>query len=127
MQRALSFQYLLEHKTICIQPGELIVGEKGPAPKASPTYPELCCHTLSDLDILDSRPKIPFKVEPLTRRTYAEEIIPAWEGRSMRELIFREMTPQWQDGLSKPGFSPSSWNSAPPGTPSWTTKSTAWG
>ena len=43
--RALAFKYLLENKTICINKGELIVGERGPAPKATPTYPELCCHT----------------------------------------------------------------------------------
>lgn len=58
--RAKSFAYLLEHKTIWIGDGELIIGEKGPAPKATPTYPELCCHSLSDLDILDAREKIPF-------------------------------------------------------------------
>ena len=64
MRRALAFRYLLEHKTICINDGELIVGEKGPAPKATPTYPELCCHSLADLDILNSREKIPFAVSP---------------------------------------------------------------
>ena len=45
VRRARAFQYLMEHKTICINDGELIVGEKGPAPKATPTYPELCCHS----------------------------------------------------------------------------------
>jgi formate C-acetyltransferase len=40
--RALTFKYILEHKELCINDGELIVGEKGPAPKATPTYPELC-------------------------------------------------------------------------------------
>ena len=59
VQRAMAFQYLVEHKTISIGEGELIVGEKGPAPKMAPTYPELCCHSLEDLDILDSRPKPP--------------------------------------------------------------------
>ena len=58
----------MEHKSICINEGELIVGEKGHAPKAAPTYPELCCHTLDDLDILDSREKIPFTVSPQVRR-----------------------------------------------------------
>ncbi len=96
VQRALAFQYLLEHKAICIHPGELIVGEKGPAPKATPTYPELCCHSLADLDILNSREKIPFAVSPDTRRVYAETIIPFWQGRTMRELIFQEMTPEWK-------------------------------
>ncbi len=95
MRRALAFQYLLEHKTIYLGPDELIVGEKGPAPKATPTYPELCCHTLQDLDILDARPKIPFKVSLEARVVYAEEIIPFWRGRSMRELLFSEMTDEW--------------------------------
>ncbi len=63
VRRALSFQYLMEHKAVYIGEGELIVGEKGPAPKATPTFPELCCHTLDDLDILDTREKIPFAVD----------------------------------------------------------------
>jgi formate C-acetyltransferase len=100
VQRALSFQYLMEHKTICINEGELIVGEKGPAPKATPTYPELCCHSLDDLDILDSREKIPFKVTPEARKTYEEAIIPFWRGRSMRDLIFREMTEAWKESYA---------------------------
>ena len=95
VRRALAFQYLMEHRTICINPGELIVGEKGPAPKATPTYPELCCHTLEDLDILDSREKIPFAASPEVKRVYAETIIPFWQGRSMRDLLFREMAPEW--------------------------------
>jgi len=96
VQRALSFEYLLEHKTICINPGELIVGEKGPAPKATPTFPELCCHSLADLEILNSREKIPFNVSHSDRQVYREEIIPFWQGRSMRDLIFREMTDAWK-------------------------------
>ena len=96
MRRALAFRYLMEHKTIYIGEGELIVGEKGPFPQAAPTYPELCCHTLEDLDILNSREKIPFRVSPEARRVYAEVIIPFWRGKSMRDLIFREMTDEWK-------------------------------
>jgi len=96
VRRALAFQYLLEHKTIFIGEDELIVGEKGPAPKHAPTYPELCCHTLEDLDVLDAREKIGFAVSDEARRTYAETIIPYWQGRSMRDRIFREMTDEWQ-------------------------------
>ncbi|RPJ38991.1 MAG: formate C-acetyltransferase/glycerol dehydratase family glycyl radical enzyme, partial [Chloroflexi bacterium] len=95
--RAKSFAYLMEHKAVCINAGELIVGEKGPAPKATPTYPELCCHSLSDLDILDTREKIPFKVQSADRQLYAEKIIPFWQGQTMRERIFAEMTPEWID------------------------------
>ncbi len=95
MRRALAFRYLMEHKTIWIGDGELIVGEKGPAPKATPTYPELCCHSLEDLEILNSREKIPFRVSDQARQVYAETIIPFWRGHSMRDLIFREMTDDW--------------------------------
>ena len=96
LRRALAFQYLIEHRTIAIEPDELIVGEKGPAPKATPTYPELCCHSLSDLDILDAREKIPFAVSAETRELYRDTIIPFWQGRTMRELLFAEMTDEWK-------------------------------
>jgi len=96
MRRALAFRHLMEHKTIAIGPGELIVGEKGPAPKATPTYPELCCHSLQDLDLLDSREKIPFAVSAQARQVYQEKIIPFWRGRSMRDVLFQEMTEEWK-------------------------------
>ncbi|MBE9507354.1 MAG: pyruvate formate lyase family protein, partial [Chloroflexi bacterium] len=96
VRRALVFKYLMEHKAICINEDELIVGEKGPAPKAAPTYPELCCHTLKDLDVLNSREKIPFTVSPQVRQVYEETIIPFWRGKTMRELIFQEMTDEWK-------------------------------
>jgi formate C-acetyltransferase len=95
MRRALAFRHILLHKEIHVGDGELIVGERGPAPKATPTYPEVCCHSLEDLDILDSREKIPYAVSPEARRVQEEEVIPFWEGRTLRELIFREMTPEW--------------------------------
>ncbi len=96
MHRARAFQYLMQHKTIYIGDGELIVGEKGPAPKAAPTYPELCCHSLEDLAILNSREKIPFTVSPQARQVYQDTIIPFWRGKSMRDLIFRQMSDDWR-------------------------------
>ncbi|AFM40209.1 pyruvate formate-lyase [Desulfosporosinus acidiphilus SJ4] len=96
VRRALAFKYMLERKAICINPGELIVGERGPAPKATYTYPELCCHSLEDLDILDSRPKISFKVSQEVREVYKQQIIPYWQGNSMRDLIFQEMSEEWK-------------------------------
>ena len=96
VRRALSFQYLMENKTICINDGELIVGEKGPRPKAAPTFPELCCHTLEDLDILDSREKIPFAVSEDTIKSYIEHIIPYWTDRTQRDKLFSTMTEEWK-------------------------------
>ena len=96
IRRALAFRHLVERKQIYVGEGELIVGEKGPAPKATPTYPELCCHSLQDLDILNSREKVSFKVSPESRRMYERTIIPFWHGKSMRDLIFDEMAPEWK-------------------------------
>ena len=93
--RALSFKHLMENKTICINDGELIVGERGPAPKATPTYPELCCHSMEDLDILDSRQKTAFVVSDEVRKIYSERIIPFWRGKTIREKLFSSMEKKW--------------------------------
>ncbi|NLV75839.1 MAG: formate C-acetyltransferase/glycerol dehydratase family glycyl radical enzyme, partial [Tissierellia bacterium] len=95
--RALTFKELCERKTICINHGELIVGERGRKPKATPTYPELCCHTIDDFDIIDTRDKVFFKVDDEARRIQKEEIIPYWQGKSMRDLLFNSMTDEWKD------------------------------
>ena len=96
LRRSLAFQYLMENKSIYIGEGELIVGEKGPGPKLTPTYPELCCHSLQDLDILNTREKTSFAVSPEVRKVYEQTILPFWQGRSMRDLLFSEMTDEWK-------------------------------
>ncbi len=95
--RALAFRHLLENKELCINDGELIIGERGPEPKSTPTYPELCVHSIKDLEILDSRPKVWFKVKEETKSVYENEIIPFWEGRSIRDKIFNEVDEEWKD------------------------------
>ncbi|HUT12418.1 MAG TPA: trans-4-hydroxy-L-proline dehydratase [Thermoguttaceae bacterium] len=97
--RALSFLYLVEHRTLCINEGELIVGERGPAPKATPTYPELCCHSLEDLEILNRRERTPFAVSDEAYRTYRDEIIPFWEGGTLRDRLFGMMSEPWKDAF----------------------------
>jgi pyruvate formate-lyase/glycerol dehydratase family glycyl radical enzyme len=93
--RAMVFKHLMENKTICISDGELIVGEKGPAPKATPTYPELCCHCLEDLDILNTRIRTPFIVSDKAKKVYREKIIPFWKGKTIREKLFDAMSDSW--------------------------------
>lgn len=97
VRRALAFKYLLEKKKICFNEGELIVGERGPAPKETPTYPEVCAHSMKDLRILNDRKKVSFAVDEKTRKLYKEEIIPFWRGRSIRDRIFSEMSQEWID------------------------------
>jgi formate C-acetyltransferase len=98
VRRALVLKYVLEKKRIHIGEGELIVGERGPAPKAVPTYPEICCHTLEDLEILRTRKKTPYAVDEQPKRIYKEKIIPFWKGRSMRDTIFSKMSDEWRVG-----------------------------
>jgi formate C-acetyltransferase len=52
--RALAFKQVLENKVIYIAEGELIMGERGEAPKATLIYPELCCHSIEDLELINS-------------------------------------------------------------------------
>jgi formate C-acetyltransferase len=100
MQRAKALQYILANKHICINADELIVGERGPAPKATPTYPEITVHSLKDLEILDSREKVWFRVDEETKKAFEEVIIPFWNGRSNRDRIMQRMTPEWQDAYN---------------------------
>ncbi len=93
--RAKAFEYLLRNKNICINEGELIVGERGPGPKQTPTYPEISLHSIEDLEILDSREKVFFKVDEEVKRVYREKIIPYWKGKSNRDRIMGLMTPEW--------------------------------
>ncbi len=95
--RAMAFKYILENKEIPINNNELFVGEKGPEPKATPTYPEICVHSTDDLETLDTREKISFKVSEETKKIYSEEIIPFWKSRAIRDRIFQQVDKEWID------------------------------
>ncbi|SFF02893.1 trans-4-hydroxy-L-proline dehydratase [Thermophagus xiamenensis] len=97
VQRAKAFEFLLSRKKISILENELIVGERGPAPKATPTYPEITIHSMEDLEVLHHRKKVSFYVDDETRKAYKEVIIPFWKGRSNRDRIMESMSPEWLD------------------------------
>jgi len=98
--RAKAFEYILKNKEICFNDEELIVGERGPEPKATPSYPEVCCHSLNDLKILDSREKISFKVEDDVWQKSRDIVIPFWKGKTIREKIFSQVDQEWVDAYS---------------------------
>ena len=97
VMRAMAFLHLCKNKTIYLGDGELIVGERGPAPKVVPTYPELTCHSIEDLKILNSRQKTSYSVDDECIRVYAEKIIPYWRGRSIRDKMFLILPQEWKD------------------------------
>lgn len=94
--RALVLKDYFSKKTLYIGEGELIVGEKGDSPQASPTFPELCCHTIEDMHVMNDRELINFKVKEEDYGFQEETIIPYWENRSIRKKILDNMTPEWK-------------------------------
>jgi len=95
VQRAMAFKYLMEHVSLPVEGGQLIVGLRGTGPQQVPTYPEICTHSMGDLDVLNSRDNMPYKVDDKTRELYENEIIPVWKGKTVREVIFENLPQEW--------------------------------
>ncbi|TDY56109.1 formate C-acetyltransferase [Aminivibrio pyruvatiphilus] len=93
--RAKNFYNLCEKKTIYIGDRELIVGERGPRPKAVSTFPELNCHTAEDFEILNSRPMTRYTVSQGDISAYSEHVVPYWKGRTLRDRIFSNLPAEW--------------------------------
>ncbi len=100
VMRSMVLKEYFSKKTLYLGDGELIVGEKGKDPQASPTFPELCCHSVEDMVVMSERELVSFKTTEEDRKLQAEEIIPYWTGRSMREKILARMTPEWHECYS---------------------------
>lgn len=94
--RALSMKEIFSRKTITIEDGELIVGDKGAGPQSTPTFPELCCHTIEDMHVMNDRDLICFKVSDEDLKLQEEKIIPFWEKRSIRSKILEAMSDEWK-------------------------------
>ncbi|WP_319482881.1 trans-4-hydroxy-L-proline dehydratase [uncultured Draconibacterium sp.] len=96
MMRALNFLEICKQKTIYIGDDELIVAERGPVPKSVPTFPELTCHSVEDFHVLNTRDQQQYTISQEDIDTYEREVIPYWEGRTMRERIFNHVPQEWQ-------------------------------
>lgn len=94
--RALNFLDHCQKKTIYLGEGELIVGERGPSPKAVPTFPELTCHSVDDFNVLNTRDMQRYTISQQDIETYAREVIPYWEGKTQRERIFSHVPKEWK-------------------------------
>ena len=94
--RATNFLDHCKRKAIYIGKDELIVGERGPRPKCVPTFPELTCHSVEDLHVLNSRELQRYTISQHDIDTYSREVIPYWEGRTQRERIFSHVPDEWR-------------------------------
>lgn len=97
MLRAKNFYEICKKKTIYIGEDELIVGERGPKPKAVPTFPELTCHSVEDLHTLDTRDLQSYHISQEDIDTYEREVIPYWQGKTQRERIFNHVSKEWEE------------------------------
>ena len=95
--RALNFLEICKRKTIYIGKDELIVGERGPKPKAVSTFPELTCHTVEDLHVLNTRELQRYTISQEDIDTYENKVIPYWKGRTQRERIFSHVPGEWKE------------------------------
>lgn len=95
VMRALNFLEICKQKTIYIGNHELIVGERGPLPKSVPTFPELTCHSVEDFHVLNSRDQQRYTISQADIDCYEQEVIPYWQGRTMRERIFSHVPNEW--------------------------------
>ena len=95
--RAKNFYEICKKKTIYIGPDELIVGERGPKPKAVPTFPELTCHSVEDLHTLDTRELQSYHISQDDIDTYERVVIPYWKGKTQRERIFNHVSKEWEE------------------------------
>lgn len=96
MMRALNFLEICKHKSIYIGNDELIVAERGPFPKSVPTFPELTCHSAEDFNVLNTREQQQYYISQDEIETYEKEVIPYWNGRTMRERIFAHVPKEWE-------------------------------
>ena len=95
--RARNFYEICKKKTLYIGDDELIVGERGPVPKAVPTFPELTCHSVEDLHTLDTRELQSYHISQEDIDTYEREVIPYWAGKTQRERIFNHVSKEWEE------------------------------
>ncbi|MHC1776411.1 MAG: trans-4-hydroxy-L-proline dehydratase [Lentimicrobium sp.] len=94
--RALNFLDHCKRKTIYLGEGELIVGERGPAPKCVPTFPELTCHSVEDFHVLNTREMQRYIISQADIDLYEQEVIPYWQGKTQRERIFSHVPGEWR-------------------------------
>lgn len=95
--RALVLKEYFSRKTLYLGEDELLVGEKGVDPQCSPTFPELCCHTLEDMRVMNDRKLVNFTVTEEQFKQQEDVIIPYWKGRATRDHLLANMTQEWRD------------------------------
>jgi pyruvate formate-lyase/glycerol dehydratase family glycyl radical enzyme len=95
LRRAKAFAHTLDHMSIAIDEGELVVGNQASAPRAAPLFPEYLVDFLAEeIDEFPVRPADRFRVPEEVRARILEEIVPAWRGRTLNDRVNAVMPPE---------------------------------
>lgn len=87
MRRAKAISKYINNVSLCIHPGELIVGGMDQQPLSTVHYPDITCGWIaSELDLFETREFDPIECDAETKRIYREEIIPYWNGKTFAEI-----------------------------------------
>ena len=94
--RALALLHYMQNRELYLGDDELIVGEKGPSPQSAPTFPELCCHSVEDMQIMRTRELIRFVSTDEDIAYQRDFVIPFWKDRSIRHRILSVLPEEWK-------------------------------
>lgn len=89
LQRAHALAHTMHRIAIRIRADELIVGNRTPESRAGVVFPEAAVEWVAcELESLPTRPQDRFEVAPATARIFREEILPAWRGRTLEDIVY---------------------------------------
>jgi len=95
IQRAEALKAALSRITIRIEPEERIVGNRTPGVRGGVVFPETGASWVDkEFESLPTRQQDRFNVRPEDIKTFREEILPYWKGRSLEDQVRREVGPQ---------------------------------
>jgi pyruvate formate-lyase/glycerol dehydratase family glycyl radical enzyme len=95
LRRARAFAHTLDHMSIFIHDGDLVVGNQASAPRAAPLFPEYLVDFLAEeIDEFSRRPADRFQVSSEVRSQILEKVVPAWRGRTLNDRVNAIMPPE---------------------------------
>jgi pyruvate formate-lyase/glycerol dehydratase family glycyl radical enzyme len=88
VRRAKALARVLDHMTIFVGEGELIVGNQASRPRAAPIFPEYSVHWIEqEIDEFAHRPADVYLVRPEVKTELLEGVLPYWKGRTLYDRV----------------------------------------
>ena len=108
LRRAKALANTLQHMTIYVQDGQLIVGNQASKPKAAPIFPEYAVDWIDkELDDFDKRPSDRFTISEGTKREL-KDTFHYWEGKTNIDRV-KAIAPEILFKLEESGVMSDDW------------------